>query len=71
MRFFIDCAIPPLSLSSTPFSSGDGLGSGGSKDPELKKHLEAAKRAASAIFAGTSLIVDDMYMYTVCLRQAL
>ena len=66
MIFFIDCTIPPLPLSSTPISSGDGLGGGGSKDPELKKHLEAAKRAASAIFAGTSLVVDDMY--TVCLR---
>ena len=41
----------PLPLRSTPTNVGDGSGSG-SKDPELKKHLEAAKRAASAIFAG-------------------
>lgn len=29
-------------------SGGSG---GGSRDPELKKHLEAAKRAASALFS--------------------
>ena len=32
--------------------SGGGGGGGGSKDPELKRHLEAAKRAASALFPG-------------------
>ena len=32
--------------------SGGGGGGGGSKDPELKRHLEAAKRAASALFLG-------------------
>ena len=37
---------------STPIGSGGAQGSG-SKDPELKKHLEAAKRAASALFSGT------------------
>ena len=37
--------------SSTPIGVGDTQGSG-SKDPELKKHLEAAKRAASALFSG-------------------
>lgn len=36
---------------STSTGIGDGQ-SGGSKDPELKKHLEAAKRAASALFLG-------------------
>ena len=37
----------------------DSSGSG-SKDPELKKHLEAAKRAASALFSGTSLKVSNV-----------
>ena len=41
--------------NQTPESQG--LGSrvgprGGSRDPELQKHLEAAKRAASALFPG-------------------
>ena len=31
----------------------------GSKDPELKKHLEAAKRAASALFPGQLLRVQE------------
>ena len=36
---------------------GIGGGGGGSKDPELKRHLEAAKRAASALFPGVCLWV--------------
>ena len=33
------------------------VGGGGSKDPELKRHLEAAKRAASALFPGVCVCV--------------
>lgn len=34
------------------------VGGGGSKDPELKRHLEAAKRAASALFPGVCMHMD-------------
>lgn len=34
------------------------VGGGGSKDPELKRHLEAAKRAASALFPGGCMYMD-------------
>ena len=52
---------PILAARQTPSPSpvaarvgvaGGGGGGSGSRDPELQKHLEAAKRAASAIFSG-------------------
>ena len=43
------------------------VGGGGSKDPELKRHLEAAKRAASALFPGVCVYVySNSVMYSVC-----
>lgn len=38
-----------LSASTASAAASNGMGS---KDPELKRHLEAAKRAASALFPG-------------------
>ena len=37
----------------------------GSKDPELKKHLDAAKRAAFALFPGACVISIQTLVYTV------
>ena len=43
----------PVTSVGTAYSTSSTPGSGsGSKDPELKRHLEAAKRAASALFPG-------------------
>ena len=47
----------PTHLRSTPIVGVDTQGSG-SKDPELKKHLEAAKRAASALFSGNLISIE-------------
>jgi splicing factor 1 len=40
----------PILAAKVGESSPSAVGSTGSKDPELKRHLEAAKRAASALF---------------------
>ena len=44
-------SMPGVSMGGVGGVGGSG-GGGGSKDPELKRHLEAAKRAASALFPG-------------------
>ena len=44
-------SMPGVSMGGVGGGGGGG-GGGGSKDPELKRHLEAAKRAASALFPG-------------------
>ena len=46
-------SMPGVSMGGVGGVGGSGGGGGGgSKDPELKRHLEAAKRAASALFPG-------------------
>ena len=52
---------PVLAAKLVP---SDGSSGGGSKDPELKRHLEAAKRAAEALFSGVCIY---SFISDVCL----
>ena len=55
-------SMPGVSMGGVGGGGGSGGGGGGSKDPELKRHLEAAKRAASALFPG-DLRVACVYVF--------
>ena len=55
LLFLLVCSRAAQPSTTTPERRRTLLGDGpgvGSKDPELQRHLEAAKRAASALFGG-------------------